>query len=265
MALAPIGVSSYPSQRGVEQYLEARAAAQLNALNDEFEDVFGYRFSPNEGVRSRARQKTLREAWEHYLRFGSPFANLAAVLYTSTHDVVNAGNAVDIGVTRPDGSNRALTQVEHDWIVERGARRGVVWTGRGFSPREGWHFNVFPARAIVAAGFRPIRIDPEETDMSFDQTDREALDHVRVNLHAMKLIQSPGRGIGVVGPGHAKILTPEELPYAIKRYGYPAYIGNDREFDLEVTIHSGGIIPAADAAQTALVLAKLEELQAPAA
>ena len=76
----------------------------------------------------------------------------------------------------------------------------------------------------------------------------------------MKLIQSPGRGIGVVGPGHAKVLTPEELPYAVRRYGYPAYIGNDREFDLEVAIHSGGIIPAADAAQTAAVLAKLAEL-----
>ena len=148
-----------------------------------------------------------------------------------------AGNAVDFGA----GAGYRGTPVQRA-LHRIGPTLGIFFE----ISNELWHGAFDKTRApktiptTVAAKTATV-ITPEEPDM--------------------KLIQSPNRGIGVVGPGHAKVLTPEELPYAVRRYGYPSYIGNDREFDLEVAIHSGGVVPAADAAQAAAVLAKLEELQ----
>jgi hypothetical protein len=57
----------------------------------------------------------------------------------------------------------------------------------------------------------------------------------------MHLIQSTGRGIALVGPGYYRHLTTdEEVAKAVKGYGLPPSVGNDREFDLDVSLAIGG-------------------------
>lgn len=55
----------------------------------------------------------------------------------------------------------------------------------------------------------------------------------------MRLIEAEGRGIAVVGAGYYKVLTGEEVPYAVNLYGDPVK-GNVREFDLYRSIHVNG-------------------------
>lgn len=152
MSTASVGVSSYGDLRGVTQFIESGAAAQLNSLNHEFAAHFGYPFSVNEGIRDHARQLFL---YTLYLEGKGALAAYASILplpqgtYTSTHDP-SIGNATDLGVTMANGVNRALTTVEHSWIITNGYRRGVRWTGATFSKPEFWHFNTYPAQATVA-------------------------------------------------------------------------------------------------------------------
>ncbi len=66
----------------------------------------------------------------------------------------------------------------------------------------------------------------------------------------MKMIQSTGRGIAVVGPGYYRHLqTTEEVQAAVTLVGKPL-IGNDRQFDLwrSIAIHGQVTPPAAAAA-----------------
>lgn len=58
------------------------------------------------------------------------------------------------------------------------------------------------------------------------------------------LIQHKDRGIALIAPGYFKAVTPEELPIAVSRYGWPK-IYNDsqvgaREFDLDVSLAVNG-------------------------
>jgi hypothetical protein len=55
----------------------------------------------------------------------------------------------------------------------------------------------------------------------------------------MKLIQSTGRGIALVGPGYFRSLSSEEVGVMTRIYGQPA-IGNDREFDVARSVASHG-------------------------
>ncbi|MDY0891890.1 hypothetical protein [Frigoribacterium sp. CFBP9030] len=168
-----VGKSSYGALRGITQYVLTLAVAlQVRSLIEESRAVFagGAVLSVNEGIRSRPRQTMLRRAWESYLR-GGPWAALAALEFTSTHDWTR-GSAIDFGVTMPDGRNRALTMSEHAWVVSRGRQRGIVWTGGDPSfmwPAELWHFNVYPERATIAPiDFTPAQIPipiPKEFDM----------------------------------------------------------------------------------------------------
>lgn len=172
MALYPVGVSSFGAHRGRTQHVtDATVAAQVRSLIHESRGVFaaGAVLSVNEAVRSREDQRTLRAAWDRYQR-GGPWAPLAAILYTSTHDE-SRGSALDFGVTNADGSNRAMTMSEQSWVVQRGAPRGIRWTGRDFRPTpESWHFNGgYPATLpplpadVLDAG--PRTSDPEEDVM----------------------------------------------------------------------------------------------------
>lgn len=156
-----IGRSSYQDLRGVEQFVATeRMALQLLSVKVDFDQMkadqgSGDRLSFNEGMRSRARQTYL---WNNRAALGV----VVARPFTSRHDEVNHGNAVDVGVTRADGSNRALTSVEFAWLHTQIERRGGTWTGRNFG--EPWHHEMatrpeqvppYPnARALVAAGPR---------------------------------------------------------------------------------------------------------------
>lgn len=133
-----VGKSSYPGLKGVTQYVaDASVAAQVASLCYEFDTQVargGDRLTVNEGIRSRERQAYL---YNQYLYHGGA---LAASPYTSTHDHTR-GSALDFGITRPDGSNRALTSDEFAWLHAHAPRRGILWTGANFIRVEPWHHN----------------------------------------------------------------------------------------------------------------------------
>lgn len=132
MTWYPIGESSYPDLKGQMQYVNSeRIAQQWLSLVRDFWARFGERLSPNEGRRPRARQTAL---YANYLRTGYP---KAALPFTSRHDEVTHGNAIDAGVTMANGGNRALTAAEFDWYHQQCELRGFTWTGRYFN--EPWH------------------------------------------------------------------------------------------------------------------------------
>lgn len=134
----PVGKSSYPDLRGQMQYVAtAEIASQVASLCYEFDTQVakgGDRLTVNEGIRSRDRQLKLYN--DMLYRGGA----LAARPYTSTHDA-SRGSALDFGITRPDGSNRALTPAEFDWLHKRAPQRGIRWTGASFARVEPWHHN----------------------------------------------------------------------------------------------------------------------------
>lgn len=155
-----VGPSSYGDLRGVEQFVASeRMALQILSVKVDFDQWkadqgSGDRLTINEGMRSRARQDLL---YAEYRQSGYP---VAAVPYTSRHDEVRNGNAIDVGVTMANGQNRALTADEfakvHGWFEQRGG----TWTGVNFG--EPWHHEMatrseqlppYPnARELVAAG-----------------------------------------------------------------------------------------------------------------
>ncbi len=94
----------------------------------------------NEGIRSRARQRALYQAWITYKTHGKPYATLAANPYTSTHDE-SRGSALDFGITTKDGSKPSSDAAEFDWLHTNGVKRGIRWTGANFRPVEQWHHN----------------------------------------------------------------------------------------------------------------------------
>lgn len=142
-----VGKSSYGDLRDVEQFVSTPIVAdQVSSLCYEFDTQFpgarerGDRLTVNEGIRSKARMRLLRAAWETFLRYGTPWAALAAALYFSTHRE-EIGTALDFGITRKDGSNRAMTVAEAAWVHEHGVPRGILHTGGSFNPPESWHHN----------------------------------------------------------------------------------------------------------------------------
>ena len=148
----PVGPSSYDDGTStspfgkVQHVSSAFVAAQVSSLCYEFDTQFpgalerGDRLTVNEGIREKRRMEILRAAWETYLRNGTPFAALAAALYFSTHRE-EIGSALDFGITTKDGSNRAMTAGEAEWVHQHGVPRGIVHTGARFNPPESWHHN----------------------------------------------------------------------------------------------------------------------------
>ncbi|PCN48030.1 hypothetical protein Csp2054_09150 [Curtobacterium sp. 'Ferrero'] len=142
-----VGRSSFGDLNGVEQFVSTLIVAQqVASLCYEFDTQFpgargrGDRLTVNEGIRSKRRMELLRAAWETYLRDGHPWAALAAALYFSTHRE-EIGTALDFGITRKDGTNRAMTAAEAQWVHDHGPARGIRWTGQFFNPQESWHHN----------------------------------------------------------------------------------------------------------------------------
>ncbi|PYY32346.1 hypothetical protein [Curtobacterium sp. MCBD17_030] len=153
-----VGKSSYGDLRGIEQYvMSARIALQVLSVIVDFNAWQKQRgavgsLSVNEGMRSRARQTYL---WVNRLIL----AVVVAMPFTSRHDEVLHGNAIDFGITMPDGSNRALTPVEFAKLHELVEARGGTHTGINFG--EQWHHEMatraerlppYPNAAQLAAG-----------------------------------------------------------------------------------------------------------------
>ena len=131
-----VGKSSYGDLRGARQYVSsARMALQVLSVIVDFNNWQKARgatgkLSVNEGMRSRPRQ-----SWFWANRFVLGVA--VAPPFTSRHDEVTHGNAVDFGITMPDGSNRALTAAEFAMLHAIVESRGGTWTGVNFG--EPWH------------------------------------------------------------------------------------------------------------------------------
>lgn len=131
-----VGPSSYGDLRRVRQFVaSARMALQVLSVIVDFNNWQKARgatgkLSVNEGMRSRARQTYL---WINRFILGV----IVAMPFTSRHDEVLRGNAVDFGITMPDGSNRALTATEFAKLHALVEARGGTWTGGNFG--EPWH------------------------------------------------------------------------------------------------------------------------------
>lgn len=158
-----VGKSSYGDLRGIEQYvMSARIALQVLSVIVDFNAWQRQRgavgsLSVNEGMRSRARQTYL---WVH--RF--ILAIVVALPFTSRHDEVLHGNAIDFGITMPDGSNRALTAIEFAKLHELVEARGGTWPAWAKTAPEPWHHEMatrteqlppYPAAAVLAGTQTP--------------------------------------------------------------------------------------------------------------
>lgn len=149
-----VGPSSYPDLKGLTQYVNSdRIAAQFLSMCRDYAARFGAdgdRLSANEARRTRPRQQQL---YANYLRTGYP---KAASPYTSRHDELTHGNAIDVGVTMADGRNRALTDDEFAWMHAAAESRGFTWTGRYFN--EPWHIEG-ATRAELVPPYPGINVD----------------------------------------------------------------------------------------------------------
>lgn len=185
-----VGKSSYGDLNGIVQFVASLiVAAQVASLCFEFDTEFpgartrGDRLTVNEGIRSKRRMEILRAAWETYQRYGTPWAALAAKLYLSTHRQ-EIGTALDFGITQKDGSNRAMTAAEAQWVHDNGPRRGIVWTGRLFNPQESWHHNggyAYTLPPIVGVNLpgEPLytdRVKPEPEDKEIDMSNNGSIE-----------------------------------------------------------------------------------------
>jgi hypothetical protein len=166
----------------------------------------------------------------------------------STHGL---GNTVDIGSFPPannlykygtDGLKR------RNWLIENGPKFGFFREFGEADPNH-FHHDGFTATEPIlsgasAGGTKPVVVTtPPPAPQILQEND-------------MIRIQSPGRGIAMIGPGYFKSLTPEEVTATdveeVDKDGkptgkkfYSAHInGNDRQFDLWVSVALNGAVPA---------------------
>lgn len=161
VAKYPVGKSSYGDLRGITQYVSsARMALQVLSVIIDFNAYLRSKgrsgsLSVNEGMRSRARQTWL---WVHRFILGV----VVAMPFTSRHDEVLRGNAIDFGITMPDGSNRALSPDEFARLHEIVQGRGGTWTGVNFG--EPWHHEMATrTEAVPPYADARARLEPKPT------------------------------------------------------------------------------------------------------
>lgn len=151
----PVGLSSFSdgsstSPRGKMQHVSTLAVAQqIASVCYEFDTQYpgalerGDRATINEGIREDDRALQL---YADYVRdpAHNPLAAYASKgpppVITTTHRAA-IGTAIDVGITRKDGTNRAMTPDENAWWNSRAVLRGILATGLGFARPEAWHRN----------------------------------------------------------------------------------------------------------------------------
>ncbi|MET4780802.1 M15 family metallopeptidase [Glaciihabitans sp. UYNi722] len=132
-------IQGYSYTLGARQRLDVRALPNLLAFAVAFRAEFGSALVITEAARSRPRQTALWNAWLAYVKRGKkpPEASLAAFPFTSIHDEVTHGNAVDLG-----GGIATFATPTHQWAAIKGPHYGVRPTGLNFSSPEPWHFDI---------------------------------------------------------------------------------------------------------------------------
>jgi hypothetical protein len=216
-----VGPSSYGDLRRVEQFvMSARIALQVLSVIVDFnawQKVRGAtgQLSVNEGMRSRARQTYL---WVNRLIL----AVAVAMPFTSRHDEILRGNAVDFGITMPDGSNRALTAVEFAKLRTLVESRGGTWTGVNFG--EPWHHEmatraeVYPPypNAAELAFAKPTTPTPAKPATPKPQEEDE--DDMKIIRNGVKGSAAFGAYLAV-SPGQCKYLDTTEIGRARQLVG----------------------------------------------
>lgn len=178
-----------------QPYLRADAAAAYFDLDKAFRTKFGKSLAITEAYRDLARQQAL------YAAYQAGTGNKAAVPGTSVH---GWALACDFG-----SGLTSYGTPEKNWMNANGPSFGWQPKGDGFPDQaEPWHFEYDGSYQGSGSG-----------------SDRATDDDMRV-------IQSAGRGIALIGSGYFYQLPEGEfVSAATKLWGDP-FIGNDRQFDL---------------------------------
>jgi hypothetical protein len=142
MGLVEIGntehLTGFSPTLKVMQRIDERCMPNLLAFARAFALSFpGEKLIVTEGARSRPRQLALWNAYQAYIHGRGPHAELAAVPYTSKHDEITHGTALDLG----NGIGTPTT-VRSQWAQVQGHKFGLLCTGASFSPKEYWHYEV---------------------------------------------------------------------------------------------------------------------------
>lgn len=200
---------------------------------------------------------------DHQWRYADPsgskrtFASVTGRVTAAFNDGGNHngwGNYVDIDVPTTDGSSVFARLAHHatgtvqvrvnDWVVAGVTPIGVMGdTGEagGVHLHEELWIN---GRRVDPIYYRTHDIPGTPTSAG---TDARPLDTTTPNLQEddmAGLIQHKDRGIALIAPGYFKAVTPEELPIAVSRYGWPKIYDDSqvgaREFDLDVSLAVNG-------------------------
>jgi len=193
------GISTAPGLVGIRQRIDARALPNLLAFARGFYDNGHGQLEINEGARSRPRQDMLWDNWEAYLARGKrpPVAALAAVPYTSIHDEVTHGTAVDLG----SGIGTSTTAASV-WAHKHGPEYGVRGTGVTFPVKEWWHFDI-DKTSTAGSG-----TEIEDDDMNEEERDmlRRAVKAGEDNAFTLSQIKPVIDALNSgKGPVHAKL------------------------------------------------------------
>lgn len=192
--------------------LEAEAAASWARMEAER----GAPLDVNRSTVSRAAQQIVRDAYLAHLR-GGPWAPLALDPDDSWHCLPRA-RAVD---TDDDAWIRA--HPDHGW---RFVVKDEKWHAQYYPELDRHRGEGFPARPVKSTAPAPSPTIQEDT---------------------MIRIQAPGRGIALIGPGYYRHLVNDEEVQNSEALIAAHLSGNDRQFDLWVSMATGGTGPAVSA------------------
>ena len=134
------------------QRIDARALPALVLFAAAFHARHARRLIITEGSRTRPRQLFL---WDNRVELGVA----VAVPYTSRHDEINHGTALDLG-----SGIATLGTPAQRWAAANAPLYGLAWTGAGF--REAWHYEVVdlaPATTPTTTPAPPLIIRPAPT------------------------------------------------------------------------------------------------------
>jgi len=162
------GISVAPGISGVRQRIDARALPNLLAFARAFHAAGYGALRTNEGSRTRPRQLWM---WQNRVKLGVT----VAVPYTSNHDEVQHGNAVDFG-----SNINIFGSPQQRWAAANGPRFGVRPTGLNFATREPWHYDI----DMVATSSGGTTIPVQEDDM-YDDNDRKRDNTIAIQMQAV--------------------------------------------------------------------------------
>jgi hypothetical protein len=129
---------------GGGQYLRPDVAAQWGLMRAACKAATGVTLGLTEGYRAYSRQVVLYQAYQTYLRFGRPKANVAAVPGTSNHGL---GTALDLNNYEPAWA----------WLQANAPKYGFTWTqGKASGERWHWVFAVAPTIRPASGSATPI-------------------------------------------------------------------------------------------------------------